>query len=142
LLSSTSSMRSKHHCTFCLAEITPSDHCVGVSYSSFLVRRKEARKKKAFVLHDTCLASISQKKEKVLPAMEALLFNSNAKMLLEKYCIFESKMRCFECKKALYLTGDGKRKIVHCSDHFCQNTFHWQCALTNSSCRMDFYHKT
>ncbi|GMR61320.1 hypothetical protein PMAYCL1PPCAC_31515, partial [Pristionchus mayeri] len=132
----------KQYCIICVSEVRVNDHCVGVFQRVGSAKKKATKRLKAYVMHDTCLSSISMNKKAVLPAMESLLKSADVKKVIEKYCIFESVKNCFECKQGLYLERMGNNKIVRCSDAFCGHNMHWECALRSETCRMNFADKT
>ncbi|GMR61362.1 hypothetical protein PMAYCL1PPCAC_31557, partial [Pristionchus mayeri] len=129
----------KHYCIICVSQVSDGDHCIGV-YQKI----KGAKHLNAYVMHDTCLSTISQNKEAVLPAIKFMLKNANVDIIksINKYCIFESKKTCYECKRDLFVEKYGKGKIICCSDPFCGKNMHRSCVITSTTCRVDFYAKT
>ncbi|GMS84591.1 hypothetical protein PENTCL1PPCAC_6766, partial [Pristionchus entomophagus] len=126
-------------CFICLNLIELLDHGIGIYKSN-----EKGGKKKAYIIHDTCLSSISMDKPAVLPAIETLIADKKSKKEIEKYCIFESSRICADCNgtgKEAFVSRQEER-ILNCSDQFCNLSYHWGCALKNHSCTIDYYDKT
>ncbi|KAF8362661.1 hypothetical protein PRIPAC_89584 [Pristionchus pacificus] len=127
--------REKYICIVCLCEVLAIDHPIGV------FKRRKSSKTSAFVLHDVCFSSIAQRKDVVLAKMKSLLLNRENKKLIEQWCVFETNRTCFDCKEGEDYQTKRQNKLLNCSDSFCSNSFHWNCALKSQNCEIDFVDK-
>lgn len=55
--------------------------------------------------------------------------------------IIISFQTCFDCKEGEDYQTKRQNKLLNCSDSFCSNSFHWNCALKSQNCEIDFVDK-